>query len=98
MLQAQFATDKKSMERVYIAIVAGGFAKNNTGGTIDAPIGRHPKHGTKRCVRSETDASQSKKQNIKSAVTHWKVFFFVVVVVLKGVSKGARGVSACGSG
>jgi 23S rRNA pseudouridine1911/1915/1917 synthase len=72
-LQAQFASDKKSMERVYIAIVAGGFGKNASSGTIDAPIGRHPKHGTKRCVRSDSDSLQSKKQNVKSAVTHWKV-------------------------
>jgi 23S rRNA pseudouridine1911/1915/1917 synthase len=71
-LQAQFASDKKSMERVYVALVAGGFGKNLSG-TVDAPIGRHPKHGTKRCVRAETDASQSKKQHVKSAVTHWSV-------------------------
>ncbi len=85
MLQDQFANDKKSMERVYVAIVAGDFGKGGaTSGKIDAPIGRHPKHGTKRCVRSAADASQSKMQHVKSAVTHWTVErAFATVAVVK---------------
>jgi 23S rRNA pseudouridine1911/1915/1917 synthase len=75
VLHDQFATDKKSMQRNYVAIVAGGFPKGASGksGTVDAPIGRHPKHGTKRCVRAPGDASQAKMQHVKSAVTHWRV-------------------------
>lgn len=79
------------MERVYVALVAGGFAKN-VSGKIDAAIGRHPKHGTKRCVRTDTDASQSKKQNVKSAVTHWKVglFWIRISCLPEKATKGAR--------
>lgn len=72
-LQSQFATEKKDMERVYVALVAGGFGRQGgkARGTVDAPIGRHPKHGTKRCVREAGDALQSKMQHVKQAVTHW---------------------------
>ena len=71
-LHDQFASDKKNMERAYVAIVAGGF-RGTAAGTVDAAIGRHPKHGAKRAVRAAGDASQCKLQHVKEAVTHWRV-------------------------
>jgi 23S rRNA pseudouridine1911/1915/1917 synthase len=71
-LHAQFRDRKASMERTYVAIVAGGFGKAGAlAGTVDAPIGRHPKHGTKRCVFDRKQVDQ--KKHIKEAITHWKV-------------------------
>lgn len=71
-LKRQFADEKDQMERTYVALVAGNFGRQRNG-TIDAPIGRHPKHGTKRCVRDLNDASQAKMQHVKSAITHWEL-------------------------
>ncbi len=69
-LHAQFRDRKKSMERTYVALVAGGFGKYGAlAGTVDAAIGRHPKHGTKRCVYE----SKSGGNNVKEAITHWAV-------------------------
>ena len=76
-LHAQFRDQKKVMERKYVALVMGGFGRRDhggsslPGGTIDMPIGRHPKHGTKRCVFSSGQAAG--KRNVKHAVTHWSV-------------------------
>ncbi len=53
------------VERVYHAIVAGNFKEDS--GTVDAPIGRHPKDRKRMAViRSEEHKS-------REAVTHWRV-------------------------
>lgn len=71
-LHAQFRDRKASMERTYVAIVAGGFGKHGAlSGTVHAPIGRHPKHGTRRCVFDKKMVDQ--KKHVKDAITHWKV-------------------------
>ena len=68
-LQQQFATQKKDMERSYLALVVGGFGRTEERqGRIEAAIGRHPKHGTKRCVREESAA-----RHVKSAATNWAI-------------------------
>lgn len=59
-LSAQLAD--RSLSRVYEAIVRGNMRED--GGTIDAPIGRHP---TDRKRMAVTD------KNSKNAVTHWEV-------------------------
>ncbi len=51
-----------SMARTYEAIVCGSFKED--GGTVDAPIGRHPSDRKKMCVTA---------RNSRSAVTHWEV-------------------------
>ncbi len=51
-----------SMARTYEAIVCGSFKED--GGTVDAPIGRHPSDRKKMCVT---------QRNSKNAVTHWEV-------------------------
>ena len=51
-----------SMHRVYEAIVCGNFRED--GGTVDAPIGRHPSDRKKMCVT---------QRNSRDAVTHWEV-------------------------
>ncbi len=51
-----------TMHRVYETIVCGSFRED--GGTVDAPIGRHPSDRKKMCVT---------ERNSKSAVTHWEV-------------------------
>lgn len=50
-----------SAGRVYLALAEGNFKEDS--GTIDAPIGRHPKDRKKMAV----------VQNGKEAVTHWQV-------------------------
>lgn len=51
-----------SFTREYVAIVYGNF--KDDGGTINAPIGRHPVDRKKMCVT---------QKNSKNAVTHYKV-------------------------
>ncbi|MBQ8910688.1 MAG: RluA family pseudouridine synthase [Oscillospiraceae bacterium] len=51
-----------SMARTYEAIVCGNLKED--GGTVDAPIGRHPTDRKKMCVTA---------RNSKAAVTHWEV-------------------------
>ncbi len=51
-----------SMARTYEAIVCGSFRED--GGTVDAPIGRHPTDRKKMCVTA---------RNSRDAVTHWEV-------------------------
>ena len=51
-----------TMARTYEAIVCGSFKED--GGTVDAPIGRHPSDRKKMCVTA---------RNSKNAVTHWEV-------------------------
>ena len=51
-----------SMARTYEAIVCGVMRED--GGTVDAPIGRHPSDRKKMCVT---------QRNSKPAVTHWEV-------------------------
>ena len=51
-----------SMARTYEAIVCGSFREDS--GTVDAPIGRHPRDRKKMCVT---------ERNSKRAVTHWEV-------------------------
>ena len=51
-----------TMARTYEAIVCGSFRED--GGTINAPIGRHPSDRKKMCVT---------ERNSKDAVTHWEV-------------------------
>ena len=58
-LSEQLATH--SMTRKYIAIVSGGF--KDSGGTINEPIGRHPRDRKKQAVISGG----------RNAVTHYKV-------------------------
>ena len=70
-VHAQFRDRKKEMKRSYVALVAGSFGKQPRFGTVDGPIGRHPKHGTKRCVFEKGNAKGQK--NVKEAITHWKV-------------------------
>lgn len=58
-LAAQFA--ERSVERRYVALVRGRMARPE--GTVDAPLGRHPKDRVRFAVRPEG----------KEAVTHWRV-------------------------
>ncbi|MBE6941023.1 MAG: RluA family pseudouridine synthase [Ruminococcaceae bacterium] len=51
-----------TMARTYEAIVCGSFRED--GGTVNAPIGRHPSDRKKMCVT---------ERNSKNAVTHWEV-------------------------
>ncbi len=51
--------------RTYHAIVAGNFKEDS--GTVDAPIGRHPKDRKKMAV------IRSQEYKSRDAVTHWKV-------------------------
>ena len=51
-----------TMARTYEAIVCGSLKED--GGTVDAPIGRHPTDRKKMCVT---------QRNSKPAVTHWEV-------------------------
>ena len=51
-----------TMARTYEAIVCGSFREDS--GTVDAPIGRHPRDRKKMCVI---------ERNSKNAVTHWEV-------------------------
>lgn len=59
-LSAQLAD--RSLSRVYEAVARGSF--RDDGGTVNAPIGRHP---TDRKRMAVTD------KNSRSAVTHWEV-------------------------
>lgn len=54
-----------SMHRVYHALVNGGFREDE--GTVDLPIGRHPKDRKKMAVLREGQG------NARRAVTHYKV-------------------------
>ena len=54
-----------SMHRVYHALVNGGFHEDE--GTVDLPIGRHPKDRKKMAVLREGQG------NARRAVTHYKV-------------------------
>ena len=68
-LQRQFAEGKAAMERSYEALCAGSFGRTELReGILQTGIGRHPKHGTRRCVRDVGDGV-----HVKSAETHWKV-------------------------
>ena len=60
------------IEREYHALALGGF--KNTGGTVDLPIGRHPKDRKKMAVLVGSDTA-------KNAVTHYEV-----LEVLCGIS------------
>ena len=51
-----------TMARTYEAIVCGNLKED--GGTVDAPIGRHPTDRKRMCVT---------ERNSKPAVTHWEV-------------------------
>ena len=51
-----------SMARTYEAIVCGNLKEDS--GTVDAPIGRHPRDRKKMCVTA---------RNSRNAVTHWEV-------------------------
>ena len=51
-----------TMARTYEAIVCGSLKEDS--GTVDAPIGRHPKDRKKMCVT---------QRNSRPAVTHWEV-------------------------
>ena len=53
------------MHRVYHALVNGGFREEE--GTVDLPIGRHPKDRKKMAVLREGQG------NARRAVTHYKV-------------------------
>lgn len=53
---------EKSVNRIYQALVYGLVT---AGGTVDEPLGRHPKHRTKRAVSQGTDA--------REAVTHFRI-------------------------
>lgn len=64
-LQRQLKEGEKTMKRTYVALVAGGWGQGKKEGTVDAPLGRHPKQGTKRCVVEESKG--------KRAITHYKV-------------------------
>ena len=54
-----------SMHRVYHALVNGGFSEDE--GTVDLPIGRHPKDRKKMAVLREGQG------NARRAVTHYRV-------------------------
>lgn len=56
---------ERSVSRIYRAIVRGTFI---SGGTVDAPIGRHPSARTKMAV-----AKPSANQGAKPAVTHYRI-------------------------
>jgi 23S rRNA pseudouridine1911/1915/1917 synthase len=61
-LSKQFAEKNESgLERGYLALVWG--TPNRPKGTIEAPLGRHPRARTKRAVRADG----------RHAVTHWQV-------------------------
>ncbi len=53
------------VERIYRAIVAGGFKEEC--GTVDAPIGRHPKDRKRMAV------IKSFEYKSREAVTHWQI-------------------------
>ncbi len=56
-----------SARRVYRAIAVGNFRDDE--GTVDAPIGRHPKDRKRMAVYKRADASA----HVREAVTHYKV-------------------------
>ena len=56
---------QRTVSRVYRAVVKGNFI---SGGTVDAPIGRHPSARTKMAVAKISDTSAS-----KAAVTHYRI-------------------------
>lgn len=53
---------ERSISRGYQAIVSGLIT---AGGTVDAPLGRHPVHRTRRAVLSSVDA--------REAITHYRI-------------------------
>ena len=53
---------EKSVSRIYQAVA---FGLVTAGGTVDAPLGRHPTHRTKRAVSQGADA--------REAVTHYRI-------------------------
>ncbi|MBQ8174236.1 MAG: RluA family pseudouridine synthase [Clostridia bacterium] len=57
--------EDRSMHRIYHALVNGGFSEDE--GTIDLPIGRHPKDRKKMAVLREGQG------NARRAVTHYRV-------------------------
>lgn len=56
---------QRTVSRVYRAIVKGNFI---SGGTVDAPIGRHPSARTKMAVAKASDT-----HGAKVAVTHYRI-------------------------
>lgn len=58
------AQKKRELARTYVALVAGDVRDDS--GVIDAPLGREPGRGYRRCVLAERDGG-------RPAITRWKV-------------------------
>jgi 23S rRNA pseudouridine1911/1915/1917 synthase len=62
----------RSLSRVYEAVVIGNV--KNDGGTVDAPIGRHPTDRKRQAVgAANTGIHTARVSNARNAVTHYEV-------------------------